>query len=300
MLRNKLSKLLAAALLLSPLCFSTSAFADLEGSADISRITRKSGGQWYRLLLQEPLSLEQVSVDVLRAKVKIHSASIITESQARLQLSNLRNTPILVSGQTVSSGYINRNDRIIAIDIRAESFGAYADIRVRAASQEDTPLLVDENQASPPPSAPTPRPRPPAPPPPPPPRPTPLPTPPPPEVIQLSYPFSSDPRHYSKIECSAQDRGWEEHSAHGSCRECLAKHGECVETCDVKYVRVFGKGVDVYGRIGKFEGRGPDRWSALMDMQRVCDFYRLGGCENDSARPDNNFSENYSRKSCVK
>ena len=45
-------------------------------------------------------------------------------------------------GQYAAIGsYINRNDRVVAIDIRAESFGAYADVQVTVSSFEGYPAL---------------------------------------------------------------------------------------------------------------------------------------------------------------
>ncbi|WP_413287715.1 beta-sandwich domain-containing protein [Bdellovibrio sp. HCB337] len=297
MFKRSLSTLLATALLLSPLA---SVQASDDGVAILKGITRKSGGQVYRLDLQEPLRLERVSILILSAKLKVHSARLVTESQTRISLANLTNTAVTAAGQTLKSEYINRNDRIAALEIRAESFGAVADIIVTATSDEGLPVLIDEDSSSAPPPYNPPYEPSPEPPPYYPPTPTPTPAPTPPEVIQLSYPFDSyGPREYSKVECTASDDGWEEHwGGHSTCEACMAKHGDCVERCDLEYVRVFGIGVDMYGRIGKFEGRAPDSWSAKLDMQRVCDYYRLGSCEEDPSKSQSNFSETISRREC--
>lgn len=56
--------------------------------------------------------------------------------------------------------------------------------------------------------------------------------------------------------CTASDRGWEEHrGAHFSCRECLAVHGECVETCrSPGQIQCEAHGVDRRGRLVAFYG----------------------------------------------
>lgn len=109
-------------------------------SAQIFGITRQTGGQWYRISLQDPMSLNNVQVQIQRANVRFHDASIVTANGRRLPLFELSNTPVL--GQyAVLNSYVNTNEPIVAIDIRAESFGGYADIEVSATSNEGNPSL---------------------------------------------------------------------------------------------------------------------------------------------------------------
>ncbi|MBS1972456.1 MAG: beta-sandwich domain-containing protein [Bdellovibrionales bacterium] len=294
-------RVLAAALALSSLVASNPSLAALEGSARINQVTRKSGGQLYRAYLASPISLSRVSIDVLSAKAKIHDAAIVTASMASIPLYNLQETAVIPAGKSAVSEYINRNDLIIAVDVQAESFGAVADLRLRVASEDGAPkisaVIPQDSSGSlnpAPPSSPQPPPYYPQPTPPPPPPP---PTPTPPEVVYLSYPFSN--RGNQKISCSATDKGWEEHwGGHGSCGECLKKHGECIETCTATDVVVYGTGYDVYGRIAKFEGRGGDSYDARRDMQQVCDYYRLTRCESDPGKSDSTNSDVVSRRSC--
>lgn len=291
-------KLLTVFLSLAPIFYSAASFAG-EGSVRLNQVTRKSGGKLYRVFVANDLSLSRVAIDVLSAKAKIHHASIVTESMVRIPLQRFKNTALIPAGRSLSES-INRNDGVLVIEIQAESFGAFADLRVRASSDVGTPILTTVN------SAPSPRPEPIEPPPyrPPTPQPTPyptpyptpIPTPTPPEVVYLSYPFSNHGN--SKIVCAAQDKGWEEHRAHATCGECLARHGKCVETCVAKDAVVYGKGRDTYGRIAMFEGRGADTYDARRDLERVCDYYRLSRCESDSSRSDSVHSEVISRRSC--
>lgn len=298
---TKRKKLLAACLALTPLLFSASSFA-AEGASRINQVTRKSGGNLYQILVTNDLSISRVAIDVLTAKAKIHGASLLTASLERIPLQRLQNTAVIPAGQSVFSEYINRNDRVLAIEVQAESFGAVANLRVRASSNEGVPglLTIKDDSSSPAPRpAPQPNPYDPQPEPyyPPQPPPQPIPSPTPPDVVYLSYPFSN--RGNQKITCSAKDRGWEEHwFGHATCGECVAKHGNCTETCEAKDTVVYGTGFDVYGRIAKFEGRGGDSYDASRDMRRVCDYYRLSRCESDSGKSDSTHSEVISRTSC--
>ena len=109
-----------------------------EASVLINGVTRQPGGAWYRLTLRYPLSLSNVNVHVLRAGLKIHEAAIVTDRQMRMPLYELQNTPVLYGGQYVNA-YINQYERVLAIDIRAESYGDFADIAVGVSSNEGYP-----------------------------------------------------------------------------------------------------------------------------------------------------------------
>lgn len=115
-------------------------YSQYTGSSILYGITRQSGGQWFRLNLQQPQPLTNIELRVLRANVQLHEASLITYHGQRIPIYELSNTPVL--GQnTLLGSYINRNDYVVAIDIRAESYGAYADVMVSVTSPEQPPLL---------------------------------------------------------------------------------------------------------------------------------------------------------------
>lgn len=296
----KKMNLMAAALVLAPLCLSSLSYAD-QGVALINQVTRKSGGQLYRIYLQEPLSIDRVAITVLSAKAQIHEASLVTPSRARIPLTKLSNTAVIASVATISSEAISRNDNIAEIDVRAESFGAVANIVVSASSPEGLPILSLQQQQQPAPPvvivnpppvyipAPTPAP-------------TPIPTPTPPEIVYLDYPAAGvDPREQVSVSCSARDTGWEEHFfGHANCGECLQKHDNCNETCTGTSVTLYAQGYDYYGRIAMIEGRGGDHYSALNDMMRVCDYYRLSRCNPDPAKAEQTSSQTISRRLCPK
>ena len=116
-------------------------YGQYTGTVQINAVTRRAGGQWYRISLQRPLALSNVELRVLRANVRLHEASLVTDYGQRLPLYEMSNTPVL--GQnTVISSYINRNDRVVAVDIRAESYGAFSDVLVNVSSREGYPSLI--------------------------------------------------------------------------------------------------------------------------------------------------------------
>lgn len=111
-----------------------------QADVQINQITRQGGGAWYRLSLRYPLALTDVDVRVFNAGLKIHEAVIVTDRQERIPLYELSNSPVLGQGQYINQ-YINLYDRVLAIDIRAESFGGYADIAVGVSSNEGYPEI---------------------------------------------------------------------------------------------------------------------------------------------------------------
>jgi hypothetical protein len=110
------------------------------GSVQIDGVLRRAGGTWYRLTLQQPMAVSNIEVRVLSAAVKLHEAALVTDRNERIQIYDLSNTPVLNQG-FLAGAYINRNDRVVAIDIRAESFGAFADLQVDVSSPEGYPRL---------------------------------------------------------------------------------------------------------------------------------------------------------------
>lgn len=60
------------------------------------------------------------------------------------------------------------------------------------------------------------------------------------------------------MRCSAQDTAWEEHfGGHRDCRECLRRHGRCIETCDFTEYSCVARGYR-WGRVIEVEEYGYD------------------------------------------
>lgn len=128
------------------------------GSVEVSQISRSSGGAWYRVNLRRSLRLERIDISVLNQRLKIHEVSVITDRRERIQLKELTNSPVVGTGSVLSSNYLNVREEIIAIDIRAESYGGVASMLVTALSNQDRPSLELEQRLPEPPSRPVPGP----------------------------------------------------------------------------------------------------------------------------------------------
>lgn len=100
---------------------------------------------------------------------------------------------------------------------------------------------------------------------------------------------------HSQVTCSATDNGWEEHwGGHGSCRECLKKHGDCVETCSIKNTTCTAEGVDYRGYKMTVQGRSEYRFDAEREAMDRCQ-YRYENCRITNCSEN---SEQVSRRSC--
>jgi hypothetical protein len=103
------------------------------------------------------------------------------------------------------------------------------------------------------------------------------------------------PPRYGNLICSAVDRGFEEHRAHLSCRDCLRHHGECIETCEEQTTFCRGVGINRYGRAVEVAGSGADRWEAEDEVLYECRLSRLSQCRITECFLD---SRTVSRRSC--
>lgn len=117
--------------------------ARYEGTAEIRQITRRTGGEWYRLTLRSPVSLERIEIQALAAGLKVHEASVYTTSGNQVQIRELTGTPVFYAGDTAISENLNLGqERIQVIDLRVESMGGNADILVRAISNQNQPSMT--------------------------------------------------------------------------------------------------------------------------------------------------------------
>ncbi|XGC81688.1 RT0821/Lpp0805 family surface protein [Bdellovibrio bacteriovorus] len=113
-----------------------------EGQTQLSQITRRTGGEWFRVTLHQSVSLENIQIYALAAGLKVHDTTIYTESGRRVQVYQLTNTRNIYSGDTLYSENLNLgSDRVTAIDLRVESMGGYAEAIVKVTSNETYPSL---------------------------------------------------------------------------------------------------------------------------------------------------------------
>lgn len=112
-----------------------------QSSVQFYTITRRSGGEWLRVGFNYGTYVDYVIVDLHRAALQIHEAYAVTQSGRRIQLRNLSYSGVLYAGNNCSSEYIYAGEPIVAVDVRAESMGDYADASIRIVSRSGTPSI---------------------------------------------------------------------------------------------------------------------------------------------------------------
>ncbi|MGZ3773450.1 MAG: beta-sandwich domain-containing protein [Pseudobdellovibrionaceae bacterium] len=141
-----------------------------EGNMQISYVSRRAGGEWYRVTLAVPVALDHLEVQSLNSGVKIHEALVITENGNQIGVREFQETPVFYSGSRAVSENLNYG-RVVEIDLRMESYGGGGDVLLKAVSLVDRPQLSygsvqpAPSPVQPPPPPYSPRPYPPVPPP---------------------------------------------------------------------------------------------------------------------------------------
>jgi hypothetical protein len=97
-------------------------------------VTRSAGGEWLRVNFNYPAYIRYFEVQVQCAAAQVHEAYVTTESGARYSVRSLFETGTFTSSR--ASEILNINERIVAIDVRAESMGGNADILVSVTSAQ--------------------------------------------------------------------------------------------------------------------------------------------------------------------
>lgn len=114
----------------------------MQGTMQIN-VTRLSGGAYYRLTLNRPMALSSIQLQIQGAGMRIYDAAVITEANQATVGQRLQ-VPELLVGRVMTSregaaGFINRTERVVAIDIRAEAFHGRSDLVVILRSREGVP-----------------------------------------------------------------------------------------------------------------------------------------------------------------
>ncbi|MCB0390212.1 MAG: hypothetical protein KDD58_02920 [Bdellovibrionales bacterium] len=103
-------------------------------------------------------------------------------------------------------------------------------------------------------------------------------------------------RDRGRVQCEASDNGWEEHwGGHGSCRECLRKHGDCIETCYSTFVQCKAEGRSRYGYRDEFKAEGQRRY---LVEDRAIERCRRAGYQECRSKGCTTEKEIESRRSC--
>ena len=112
-----------------------------EATIQFNYVTRRPGGEWLRVNFYNPIPVRYIQARIVRAGIQFHEAYAITASGAQVVLREFTRTGVYYAPQMMTSGNFNVFDRIVAIDLRAESMGADADLDITVISDEGTPSI---------------------------------------------------------------------------------------------------------------------------------------------------------------
>lgn len=107
-----------------------------DASVQVSNISRRSGGEWIRVTLDRSATIDQLEVRALSAGVKIHAASVYTESGRQINVREFDRTPTFYAGDRAVSERLNLRDRAVSVDLLVEGMGGNADILISVISSE--------------------------------------------------------------------------------------------------------------------------------------------------------------------
>ncbi|KYG64492.1 hypothetical protein AZI85_03500 [Bdellovibrio bacteriovorus] len=113
----------------------------LAGSVSINSISRKSNGTLYTVDLKQALSLVRIDLRVTAQKLKLHRVTLVTDTGARVNTRQLENSDVLEAGNVLSSETLNQSDRVVSIEVVAESYGAEANILLTAIADREVPVM---------------------------------------------------------------------------------------------------------------------------------------------------------------
>lgn len=108
---------------------------------EITRITRRAGGEYFAIDFAQPVQLDRIEIQVLDGQLNLHRVAFATERGFQFQARQLSNTGRVFTGRVLVSESLRAAGRVTGIEIQAESMGSLADIRVRAVGSYQSPEL---------------------------------------------------------------------------------------------------------------------------------------------------------------
>lgn len=112
-----------------------------EATTYLDQVTRRTGGEWFRITLHRPISLSQIQMFVYNSGASIHETWVYLQNGQREQIRDLSWLNRLYAGSSVASEELSSLRTVQVIDIRVESMGGVADISVNVLSDESQPAL---------------------------------------------------------------------------------------------------------------------------------------------------------------
>lgn len=108
---------------------------------EITRITRRAGGEYFAIDFAQPVQLDRIEIQVLDGQLNLHRVAFATERGFQFQARQLSNTGRIFAGRVMVSENLRNAGKVTGIEIQAESMGSLADIRVRAVGTYQSPEL---------------------------------------------------------------------------------------------------------------------------------------------------------------
>jgi surface antigen len=111
-----------------------------QGSASIRipNLVRDEGGAWYRITFDRSVAISNIQFQALEYGLRVYNTTAITENGVRMIVPEL-STGGMMYPNASAAGFVNRQERILAIDIRAEAMGGPSDLAVYFRSPEAMP-----------------------------------------------------------------------------------------------------------------------------------------------------------------
>ncbi|WP_374028049.1 beta-sandwich domain-containing protein [Bdellovibrio bacteriovorus] len=117
------------------------------GDVQVREVSRKKDGEIRKITLAEALTLQNMEIKARNARVKIHEVTLILANGQRSDVREYRNAAVLEINATASSGNLNLNQKVAAIEIRAESYGGISELSVKAVSDLGVPRMTAQGPA---------------------------------------------------------------------------------------------------------------------------------------------------------
>lgn len=111
--------------------------------SSVMDVTRKPGGEWLRVQLASPAFLDYFQIMPVAAGLLVHEASLVTASGRRVPMPELSGR-IIGRAEIILSDYIRAGEKIITVDVRAESMGGSALVLFTLKAQDNPGLPAAE------------------------------------------------------------------------------------------------------------------------------------------------------------
>lgn len=111
-------------------------YNDRETTVSLGSVTRRSGGEWFRITFPRAVALDSIEVRATMAGLRIHEAIMYTDYNDRIAVREFYATRTIYAGERIYSERLQSRDRIRSMDIRVESMGGYADALVTFSSYD--------------------------------------------------------------------------------------------------------------------------------------------------------------------